>query len=142
MQSSEMPSIIFVTLADGEYSDRWSSDLLPVGVSSDRSGIRELTWDGQRSGLRDDLVGPGTLVALRPNFKSKFFKLVGRVLLKTQTRQREGRQPAEYKLVIEMAANPVRINKLETDRFTHNSVLRVLGYPIETGAMPHGIYAK
>ncbi len=136
-----MPSIIFVTLADGEYSDRWTSDLLPVGVSPERIGLRELTWDGQRSGLRDDLVGPGTRVAVRPNRNTKAFDMIGTVLLKTQTRAREGNHPAEYKLVIEMTANPQRIHKLRNDRFTHNSVLRALGYPLEVGAMPHGIYA-
>jgi hypothetical protein len=40
-----------------------------------------------------------------------------------------------------MTANPQRIHKLRNDRFTHNSVLRALGYPLEVGAMPHGIYA-
>ena len=141
MQQPEMPSIIFVTLADGEYNDHWSSDLLPIGVSNTRIGIRELTWDGQRSGLRDDLVGPGTRVAIRPNRNTKAFDLAGTVLLKTQTRARDANAPAQYKLVLEMAANPQRIHKLRNDRFTHNSVLRALGYPLEVGAMPHGIYA-
>ena len=133
-------SIIFVTLNDGEYRDRWTSDLLPIGTSMERKGVRELTWDGQRSGARDGLVGPGTLVAVRPNRNTRSFDIMGVVVLKTLNRPREGGHPAEYKLVVDMAANPRRIEKLYEDRFTHNTVLRAFGFPIERGALPQGIY--
>jgi hypothetical protein len=65
---------------------------------------------------------------------------MGEVVLKTLNRPREGGHPAEYKLVVDMAANPRRIEKLYEDRFTHNTVLRAFGFPIERGALPQGIY--
>jgi hypothetical protein len=137
-----MDSIIFVTLRDGEYADRWSSDLLSVAVSDERSGIRELTWEGQRSGSRDRFVEPGTVVAIRPSKAARFFDIVGKVLLKECTRERGEGRPAEYTLLVEVAATRRRIHRVYGDTFTHNSVLREFGYPTEQGAMPHGIYAK
>jgi hypothetical protein len=137
-----MLSIIFVTLKDGAYADHWSSDLLPVAASEDRAGVRELTWEGQKSGLRDDLVKPGTLVALRPNKDARYFEIVGKVLLKERTRARSVNRPAEYKLLLEMERIPTRIQKDANDAFTHNTVLRAVGLPIEQGAMPHGIYSQ
>jgi hypothetical protein len=137
-----MASIIFVTLKDGEYADRWTSELLSVAVSDDRVGVRELTWEGQRSGLRDDLAKPGTLVALRPNKNARYFDIVGKILVKERTRARSENRPAEYKLLVEILRVPTRIQKEASDAFTHNSVLRAIGLPTEQGALPHGIYSQ
>jgi len=136
-----MPSIIFVTLKDGVYADHWSSDLLPVATSEDRAGVRELTWPGQKSGIRDDLAKPGTLVAMRPNKDTRYFDIVGTILVKERTRPRTADHPAEYKLLVEVLRVPRRIHKNVDDVFTHNTVLRAIGLPIEHGALPHGIYA-
>lgn len=135
-----MTSIIFVTLRDGEYADRWSSPLLPLATSDDRAGVRELMWEGQKSGLRDHLANPGTLVAVRPNKGSRYFEIIGSILVKERTRPREFRRPAEYKLLLEILRVPRRVNKDPSDKFTHNTVLRAIGLPTEQGALPHGIY--
>lgn len=138
-----MPSIIFVTLKDGVYADHWSSDLLPVAVSEDRVGVRELTWEGQKSGLRDDLAKPGTLVAVRPNKDARYFKIVGSVLLKERTRAWDATGPAQYKLLVEILRAPRTVEwDRDEDKFTHNTVLRAVGLPIERGAQPHGIYSQ
>jgi hypothetical protein len=135
-----MTSVIFVTLKDGFYADRWTSELLPVATTPDRAGIRELTWEGQKSGMRDHLVKPNTLVAVRPSKDVRYFEIVGSVILKECSRPRDATHPAEYKLLVEMLRHPKKIYKQSHDRFTHNAVLRAIGIPLEQGAMPHGIY--
>lgn len=135
-------SIIFVTLSDGQYKDRWSSELFPLLKTDECAGYRELIWEGQDSGLRDKYVGRGTLVAIRPNTKARYFDIVGTVSDIIRTRAWSNDAPAEYKLSIKVMSQTHRIDKLREDRFTHNNILRELGFPLETGAMPHGIYTK
>lgn len=127
-----MTSIIFVTLKDGMYANHWSSDA--------RDGVRELTWEGQRSGRRDEVAQPGTLVAVRPNSRARYFDIVGKIAVKTSKRSWQYKRPAEYKLQIEMYRVPTRVERDSADAFTHNNVLRTIGLPIEKGAVPHGIY--
>ncbi len=140
--SEHSNSIIFVTLEGGPYKDRWNSELFPLLKTEECAGYRELIWEGQGSGLRDQYVGRGTLVAVRPSKKTRYFDIVGTVSDIIRTRAWSNNAPAEYKLSIKVMRQTRRIHKLSEDRFTHNSVLRELGFPLEMGAMPHGIYTK
>ena len=135
-------SIIFVTLKDGLYHDRWSSDLHSLLTTHERAGFRELTWEGQRSGLRDKFVQRDTIIALRPNKSVLWFDLVGTVAEIVCTRKWTAESPAQYKILVDVAASPRRISKLPSDHLTHNNVLRELGFALETSAMPHGVYKK
>jgi hypothetical protein len=135
-----MSPIIFSTHKDGDYRDHWSSAIHQVGVSNDTAGIREMIYYGQNCGKRDGMIQPGTLVAVRPNRNARYFVIVGKILLKTCTREREKKIPAEYKLLIEIYSVPIKIDKDPADKFTHNAVLRSIGLPIEKGAVAQGIY--
>ena len=134
-------SIIFVTFKDGEYNDFWSSDLVPLLADNTRAGYRELHWCGQRKkSPKDDIVGPGTLVAVRPNKKSKEFTIVGEVCEKLHVSERTEEQPATYKLLVEINAQARRIARAPGDRCAHWTVLREVGIPHSGGYMPEGIY--
>jgi hypothetical protein len=135
-----MPSIIFSTHKNGDYRDHWSSDIHQVGVSNNTAGIREMIYYGQPCGRRDGMIQPGTLVAVRPNRNALYFVIVGKILLKTCTREREKKTPAEYKLSIEIYSFPIKIDKDPADKFTHNAVLRSIGLPIEKSGSAQGIY--
>lgn len=125
-----IPSLIFVTLKDGVYDDRWMTEAV--------AGRRELHWCGQTSGKRDAMVRPGTLVALRPNAKTPSFTLVGTVIEKQLLCQ--GR-PSTYRLTLEMAADPKTIARDSSrDRCAHWTVLRHLEIAHDGSYMPQGIY--
>jgi hypothetical protein len=136
-------SIIFVTLKGGEYNDFWSSDLMPLLADNSRAGYRELHWCGQRKkSAKDDIVGPGTLVAVRPNNKSMEFAIVGEVCEKMRLSERTTEQPATYKLLVEIRTHVRRITRAPTDRCAHWTVLREVGIPHSGGYMPEGIYVN
>lgn len=134
-----MASVIFVTLKNGPYADRWSSELLPVMISEHRAGVRELTWEGQRTNPLDDVVRAGTWVAVRDK-PATAFRVVGRVCMKQCTREWRTGHPAEYKLLVEMETEPKEYLRDAGERLYHNPVLRALGLPIERGTVAFGIY--
>ena len=130
----ESPSLIFVTLNDGEYADHFLND-------------HTLVWCGQRSNRRDEMVVPGTAVWTREKKSNRFFTHVGHVVKKELMRpynpgERGDERHAIYTLYLELLENPITVHKEPDEAFTHNAVLRHAGYAIETGAMPHGIYQR
>jgi hypothetical protein len=139
----EETSIIFVTLEDGEYNDYWSSDLVPLLSDETRAGYRELHWCGQRKkSAKDDIVGRGTLVAVRSNKKSMEFTIVGEVCEKMRISEKTTGHPATYKLLVEINAHAETIVRAPGDRCAHWTVLRKVGIPHNGGYMPEGIYAN
>jgi hypothetical protein len=127
-------TLIFVTLKDGEYADRFTD-----------STRTELIWCGQRKGQRDHLVEPNTDIWVRENKNEKKFTRVGRVVTKTMIRGQDtsrgrGDEHAIYTLTLHKYTTEIVVFKESDDRYTHNAVLRAAGYREETGAMPHGIY--
>ena len=131
-----MTSIIFCTLKNGEYDDHWLSE-------ADSSNMRTLHWCGQRKtiGNKDDLVVPGTLVAVRPSRSSLYFILVGQVVTKRILTEKTPTTAATYELSVALHTQPVQIDRAEGDRCTHWSVLRHLGIPHSGGYLPEGIYS-
>jgi hypothetical protein len=136
-----MPPLIFVTLTNGEYDNRWMSESNTLLADQDIAGHRQLHWCGQRKKTtRDHLVGPGTLVAVRNSKDAPEFTLVGIVATKTQLTPKVGKTPATYNLLVEMASEPRRIQRAEGDRCVHWTVLRALNIPRSAGYLPEGIY--
>ena len=139
-----MTSVIFVTLKDGEYDNRWLSELSTLLSTQDIAGHRQLHWCGQRKkSPRDELVRPGTLVAVRKHKNTSEFTLVGSVVTKTPLTPKAGKTPATYNLLVEMAAEPRRIQRAPGDRCVHWTVLRQIGIPLPSPLpwMPEGIYS-
>jgi hypothetical protein len=131
-----MASVIFVTLKNGVYDDRWMSELA--------DGRRIMHWCGQARGKRDGLVIPGTVVAVRPTKTTPAFTLVGTVATKELIHVGDPalKTPATYHLSIEMDAEPLTIARdSPRDRCAHWTVLRHLGIARDASYMPHGIYA-
>ena len=129
-------TLIFVTLKDGNYADKFMD-----------AARNELFWCGQRKGQRDYFVGPGTDVWVRENKNEKKFTRIGRVITKTTIREQDssrglGDEHATYKLTLHKYNTEIVVFKESSDRYTHNAVLRAAGYSEETGAMPHGIYSR
>lgn len=138
-----MPSIIFVTLKDGEYNDYWKSELRTLLADDTRTGYREMHWCGQRKkSTRDDNVCPGTLVAVRKDKKTKEFTIVGTVSQKECITPKSGKQPATYNLLVEVSASPRAIPRGVGDRCVHWTVLRDVGIPYSGAYMPEGIYSS
>ena len=127
-------SLIFVTLKDGEYADRFTN---PART--------ELFWCGQRKGQRDHIVEVGTDVWVRNNKNEKSFTRIGRVLTKTRIREQDslrgrGDEYATYTLTLHTYNTPIKVCKEAGDRYTHNTVLRTVGFNEDRSAMPQGIY--
>lgn len=124
------PSIIFVTLADGMYSDHFD-------------GPETLIWCGQNTGKRDSLVTEGTIVCVRANSKLRNFTVYGTVVSKEQLRAFNTtveEKCALYKLILKVNAVPLVIERAAGDKFTHNTVLRHFGFAEDKSAMVQGIY--
>jgi hypothetical protein len=139
---NRMPSLIFVTLKDGEYNDYWSSDLNTLLADDHSAGYREMHWCGQRKKTtRDHLVCPGTLVAIRKDKKSSDFTIVGTVSQRDCITPKVGRQPATYTLLVEVWKSPRVIPRAADHRCVHWSVLRTVGIPYNGAYMPEGIYS-
>jgi hypothetical protein len=137
-----MPSIIFVTLTNGEYDDHWISEPNTLLADQDTAGHRQLHWCGQRKKTtRDHLVVPGTLVAVRKTKNTLEFTLVGTVATKTQLTSKVGRTPATYNLLVELSVEPRSIRRAAGDRCVHWTVLRNLNIPRSAGYLPEGIYS-
>ena len=132
-----MTSVIFCTLKNGEYDDRWLSE-------PDSSHTRSLHWCGQRKtlGNKDALVVPGTLVAVRPSASSRYFILVGQVLTKRLLTEKTPTTAATYELSVSLDAQPVQIDRADGDRCVHWTVLRHLNIPHSGGYLPEGIYSS
>ncbi len=130
-----MTSVIFCTLKNGEYDDRWLSE-------PDSSNTRTLHWCGQRKtvGNKDALVVPGTLVAVRSSPSARHFILVGEVLSKKQLTDKTPKTAATYELSVSLHAQPVQIDRAAGDRCVHWTVLRHLNIPHSGGFLPEGIY--
>ena len=123
-------SIIFVTLADGMYSDHFESP-------------DTLIWCGQNTGKRDHMVTEGTIVCTRDNSKLRSFTVYGTVVSKEQLRAFNTtveEKCALYKLVLKVNASPLVIERAVGDKFTHNTVLRHFGFAEDKSAMVQGIY--
>ena len=124
-------SIIFVTLADGMYSDHFESP-------------DTLIWCGQNTGKRDSFVTEGTIVCVRASSKLRNFTVYGTVISKEQLRgfNTAGSEEkcALYKLVLKVNASPLVIDRAIGDKFTHNTVLRHFGFAEDKSAMVQGIY--
>jgi hypothetical protein len=135
-----MPSLIFVTLDDGEYADQWTSEPNTLLHTDEVAGHRMLRWCGQRRGRRDHMVGSGTLVAVRESAKIKAFTIVGRVIEIECIRKQDGSVCGIYDILVELTAAPRVIHRDNGDRYTHWTVLRALGIPTQD-AQPQGIYA-
>ena len=120
-------SIIFVTL-NNPYNNHYLSP-------------SELNWCGQKSGTRDHMVGPGTIVCVRKNSNVLKFTHIGTVISKEELRARSATECARYKLVLKINA-PLIIARAHGDRLTHNAVLRHFGFPEEKAYFPNGIYSK
>jgi hypothetical protein len=131
-----MTSLIFCTLKNGEYDDRWLSE-------PDSSNVRSLHWCGQRKnqGNKDRFVGPGTLVAVRSSPSSRHFILVGHVLTKKLLTEKTPQTAATYELSVSLETQPVQIDRAEGDRCVHWTVLRHLNIPHSGGYLPEGIYS-
>ena len=130
-----MTSVIFCTLKNGAYDDRWLSE-------PDSSNTRTLHWCGQRKtlGNKDGFVLPGTLVAVRSSPSCRSFNLIGQVLTKKQLTEKTPTTAATYELSVSLNLEPVQIDRAAEDRCVHWSVLRYLNIPHSGGFLPEGIY--
>ena len=133
-------SMIFVTLSEGPYNDRWLSE--PEG------DIRCLQWCGQNKGRRDYLVVEGTQVWMRNKATDMFFDHVGDIqdILMTEPndpRRERGRQHATYRVLVKLQEIPLRIYRSQGEHFTHWAVLRHIGIlPTKLPSMTEGIYSS
>lgn len=132
-------SMIFVTLSDGPYSDRWLSE--PEG------NVRCLQWCGQNSGADDHLVIEGTQIWMRKKAADKFFDHVGDIqeIMMTEPNDphRLGARHATYRILVELNDTPARIYRAQGERYTHWAVLRHIGIqPTGSIHFPRGIYSN
>ncbi len=131
--------MIFVTLSDGEYNDRWLSDT--------KNNTRLLQWCGQNCGVEDNLVVQGTQVWMRQTKKHKFFDHIGNIetirMVEPNNQQRIGRKHATYHVLVNLCKIPVRIHRTIGDHCTHWAILRYIGIrPTGSLYFPRGIYAE
>jgi hypothetical protein len=135
-----MPSIIFVTLKNGEYDNFWQGEMSTLIADDDVAGYRQLRWCGQRCGRKDKDVVSGTLVAVRSDSSELGFTIVGRVAEKVLQTPRTATSPATYSLLVEMDIVPRYIPRdLRHGKVTHWTVLHELGIE-KTGGVAEGIY--
>ena len=128
-----MPGLLFVTRG-GPYDDEWIE------------GSTEMTWKGQFSGRRDNLVACGTRVWYRNNKKHRYFKLIATVrsieLLSAGNPLQK--VPSTYKLHLDVHQTQMVVERAPGDKKTHQSILRAEGYGEDiidsAGGWPHGIY--
>jgi len=130
-----MTRVLFVTRG-GPYDDEYIE------------GNHEMTWKGQFSGRRDNLVTCGTRVWYRNDKKHRYFKLIGTVrsieLLSAGNPSQK--IPSTYKLQLDVHDVQTQrvVQRAPGDKKTHQSILRAEGYSEDiiasAGGWPHGIY--
>ena len=79
---------------------------------------------------------------IRNNKSELWFDYVGVVKSVDIQSERTNISPATYRLKINKFDTPIRIHREAGDKFTHDTVLRKLGFPPVKGNLPHGIYRK
>ena len=139
--------MIFVTLSNGQYADKWLSSALELPVPDGApKRLRWLQWCGQNKGADDHLVGVGTQVWAREKAAHMHFDRVGLIkeitVIRPNDPTRRGDSCATYRVLVELASEPLRIERGANDKHTHWAVLRHLGLQHAGSAhFPRGIYA-